>query len=66
MIIVFIAGIAMTAIVTSTGKRKNKHYLVKYHSELTFRKQLFYAVGTFPFSAVALLCVLEAIIKIGS
>lgn len=66
MIIVFIIGIAMIAIVVSTGNRKNKQYLVKYHSELTFRKQIFYAVGTFPFSAVAMLCVLEAIIKIGS
>lgn len=66
MVIVFIAGIAMTAIVMSNGKRKNKHYLVRYHSELTFRKQLLYAVGTFPFSAVAGLCILEAVIKIGS
>jgi hypothetical protein rflaF_18951 len=66
MVVVFLAGIAITAAVMFTGGRKNKRYLVKYHSELSLRKQLRHAVGTFPFSAVAGLCLLEALIKIGS
>lgn len=66
MVIVFLAGVAITAVVLLTGGRKNKHYLVKYNSELSLRKQLLYAIGTFPFSAVAVLCILEALIKITS
>lgn len=66
MVVVFLTGIAITAAVMFTGGRKNKRYLIKYHSELSLRKQLRYAIGTFPFSSVAGLCLLEALLTIVS
>ncbi len=61
MICVFILGIILAALVMIVGGRKNNHYLVTYKSEFSQTRRLAFAVRVFPFPAVAMLCVVQAI-----
>lgn len=61
MICVFTVGVILAAIVINTGDRKNKRYMVKYKSEFTESRRLLFAVKVFPFPAVAMLCIVQAI-----
>ena len=61
MIVVFVIGVIIAAVVLNTGGRKNKHYLVKYKSEFTEARRISFAVKVFPFPAVAMLCIVQAI-----
>ncbi len=61
MIMVFLLGIILATSVMLTGDRKKKHYIVKYESEFNESKRLAFAVKVFPFSAVSILCIIQAI-----
>lgn len=60
MISVFLLGVILAAAVILTGNRKNKRCIVKYESEFNESKRLAFAVKVFPFSAVSLLCIIQA------
>lgn len=64
MISVFILGIVLAASVILTGGRRNKRCIVKYESEFTASKRIAFALKIFPFSAVSLLCIMQAISEV--
>ncbi|MCM1132592.1 MAG: CPBP family intramembrane metalloprotease [Ruminococcus flavefaciens] len=62
MTVLVIGGLGM--LVYWLYRVKTKQYnLAPYKSELKFRDRLIHSVKTFPFSAVALLCIASAIVK---
>lgn len=61
MILVFLLGVVLVAAVILTGDRKNKRCIVKYESEFDESKRLAFAVKVFPFPAVSLLCIMQAL-----
>lgn len=61
MISVFLLGVAFASAVMLTGGRKDKRCIVKYKSEFDESKRLAFAVKVFPFSAVSLLCIIQAL-----
>lgn len=61
MILVFLLGVVLAAAVILTGDRKNKRCIVKYESEFDESKRLAFAVKVFPFPAVSLLCIMQAL-----
>lgn len=61
MISVFVLGLILAASVILTGDRRNKRYIVKYESDFTESRRLAFAIKVFPFSAVSLLCIVQAI-----
>jgi len=54
-------GVILAALVMIVGGRKNNRYMVTYKSEFSQSKRIAYAVRVFPFPAVAMLCVVQAI-----
>lgn len=61
MMFVFILGIILASLVMIVGGRKNNLYLVTYKSEFSQTRRLAFAVKVFPFPAVAMLCVVQAV-----
>lgn len=61
MICVFMLGVILAALVMIVGGRKDNRYMVTYKSEFSQSKRIAYAVRVFPFPAVAMLCVVQAI-----
>lgn len=64
MTIIFILSIITTVIVNFTKKHRNKKYFAGYNSEIPIRERLIYSFKSFPFAAVAAVCMISAIIKI--
>lgn len=65
MIAVLIAGAVMLLVVWILHKyRGNKRILVNYTSEMRFGERLVYSVKIFPYSAVAVICFVYAIVRL--
>ena len=65
MIAVLIAGAVMLLVVWILHKyRGNKRILVTYTSEMRFGERLVYSIKIFPYSAVAVICFVYAIVRL--
>ncbi|MCM1315930.1 MAG: CPBP family intramembrane metalloprotease [Prevotella sp.] len=61
---IFIISIISWTVIYFTRKNKNKNYLAEYNSEISFKERLVFSFRTFPFTAVAIVCIIAALIKI--
>lgn len=61
MMIVFILGIILAAVVMIKGNRRSRRCIVKYESEFTESKRIVFAFKVFPFSAVSVLCIIQSV-----
>lgn len=52
------------AVIVMNLARKNKNHLVEYHSDVSLKERLVFALRTFPFTAVTAVCLIGAVIKI--
>lgn len=43
---------------------RNRHYFAEYHSDISMKERLIFSFKSFPFAAVAFVCLIAAIIKI--
>ncbi|MDE6101857.1 MAG: CPBP family intramembrane metalloprotease, partial [Ruminococcus sp.] len=63
MTAVFIVS-SFTAILIHMKNHRNRHYFAEYHSDISMKERLIFSFKSFPFAAVAFVCLIAAIIKI--
>lgn len=63
MIVTLIVGSVGLAVYWIGAIRRKKTNLALYRSELTVKRRYIHSVKTFPYSAVAILCIVQAVIK---
>lgn len=61
---IFIISNISVIIIYFMRKNKNKNYLAEYNSEISIKERLLFSFRTFPFTAVAVICIIAAYIKI--
>lgn len=65
MICIFIVGSFTAIFIYMVRNRKNKqHYFAEYHSDISMKERLIFSFKSFPFAAVAFVCLISAIIKV--
>lgn len=52
------------AILIHMKNHRNRHYFAEYHSDISMKERLIFSFKSFPFAAVAFVCLIAAIIKI--
>ncbi|MDE6665762.1 MAG: CPBP family intramembrane metalloprotease, partial [Ruminococcus sp.] len=55
---------SFTAILIHMKNHRNRHYFAEYHSDISMKERLIFSFKSFPFAAVAFVCLIAAIIKI--
>ena len=61
---IFILSTITVIVIYFTRKHKSNNYLAEYNSEISLKERLFFSFRTFPFTAVAVVCIIGAVIKI--
>lgn len=61
---IFIISTFTVIIIHLTGKHKNRNYLAEYTSEISLKERLVFSFRTFPFTAVAVVCIIASLIKL--
>ncbi|MCM1507832.1 MAG: CPBP family intramembrane metalloprotease [Ruminococcus flavefaciens] len=61
---IFIIGTIAVIIINIAGKHKGRRYLAEYHSEISLKERLIFSFKSFPFMAVAVICLIASVIKI--
>ena len=64
MIAVFITGVVLTASIQLSKGRKDKKVLADYSSEVRASNRFAYALRMSPFTAVAGVCFIQALVRI--
>lgn len=64
MSVIFIAGIVTVIAINISGRHKKRRYFAEYHSEISMRERLVHSFKSFPFTAVTVVCLISAVIKI--
>ncbi|MDE6036402.1 MAG: CPBP family intramembrane metalloprotease [Ruminococcus sp.] len=56
--------ISTITVIYFAEKNKHKNYLAVYNSEISLKERLVYSFRTFPFTAVAVVCIIASLIKL--
>lgn len=61
---IFIISTLAVIIINVMKKHRNKRCFAEYHSDISLRERLIFSFRSFPFAAVATVCLIAAVIKI--
>ena len=64
MLFVLVGGIVIFFVEWLISRRKKKHYLAKFDSELIPPERIWHSIKTFPYSAVLMICVVYIIVRV--
>lgn len=66
MLSALIAGVLIfgTIYIVRKLRKKNKHYIAFYHSDISHSRRLYVAARSYPFLAIAFLCLIDAVVKV--
>ena len=66
MLSALIAGVLIfgTIYIVRKLRKKNKHYIAFYHSDISHSRRLYVAARSYPFLAIAFLCLIDAVGKV--